>query len=431
MRLSGRGFGFGAILAVLVAPAIVADRLEPTDLHYLGAWQLPRGTSGISRWGYGGKALTFDPAGDEGRGSLIGAGHSQHGAVGECSVAEPSERARQLEPFRDVAGALRPRVDALHLDRLGGLALLEGKVYWSFYRYYAVQPPAEIDDPTVGRNTWPPTAAEGLWKAGRFHQKLTSNYMAMIPAEWADLHVEGRRLAVGKGDGAGNIATSHGPALYAVRTPGSIPGSIPGSAPDGAELDTVELLRYPADEDRFPHWSPCDHWEGLVWLDSAVLVAGRRGRGTDCYGTPDDCGDPCGGGKGYHCQPYEAELVFYAPAELAEVAAGDRAPETVLPYATFDITPWLVDTCHYLVGGMALDTLRNRLYLIQDNGENPLVHTWEIGTHQPPPETGDKVVITIRIGGIEKTFSEDDKAVALLKAMRYLSDALEAHVFKE
>lgn len=381
----------GLLIVLSLAPAALpaGDRLEPRDLEYRGAFLLPEGTHGASRWGSGGNALTFYPGGDRGGGSLFGAGHPRHDMVGECSIPSPVVSlkrdlrelpvSRQLQPFADIAGSLRTRLSADGLDTLGGLAYLHGRLYWCFNRYYAVQPLRRIDDATHGRSrlTLDDPQPEGPWHVGpfgndMFHQKRTANYMCAIPKGWSETYVGGFRLATGKAGGPGSAGVSHGPALYAVDTP--------ATAEEGTELGAIALLHYPPDGDHFPDWSPCDVWEGVEWIDfrgeTAVVFAGRRGRGEAYYGQPRET--DCQQSKGYHCDPYEPELLFYDPAELALVAAGERAPHHVLPYAAHRPVKELWSTCHYRLGAMAFDPGGGRLFVVQSNGERPIVHVWSV-----------------------------------------------------
>lgn len=195
--------------------------------------------------------------------------------------------------------------------------------------------------------------------------------------------------------------------------------------PAGGVLEAVPLLYYPpgADAELFARWSNCDRWEGAVWIESrgreAVVFAGRRGRGETCYGTPGDCSDPCGGGKGYHCFPYEPELVFYSVDDLAEVAAGTRKPFEVQPFATRSLLPEFLETCHYSVGGMAVDNTDGRLYLVQSNSEWPVVHVWDIGGGVPPGH-----VVEVTVDGKSEVFEGGTKASAMAKAAAFLNGEL-------
>jgi hypothetical protein len=151
--------------------------------------------------------------------------------------------------------------------------------------------------------------------------------------------------------------------------------------PPKAELDATILLMYPPSEDYFPNWSPCDQWEGATWLTagekSAVFIAGRKALGETYYGAPRP--QDCGGGKGYHCPPYETQFLIYDPDELSAVARGEKSHYNVLPYAILRPRDYLWPTCSADVGGAAFDRERGYLYIVQTAlGERPIVHVFGI-----------------------------------------------------
>jgi len=198
---------------------------------------------------------------------------------------------------------------------------------------------------------------------------------------WIDTYTPGKSLAAGKADGPGLAGNSYGPALFAVEPPAN------NTNPENnTVLPATILLHYPAAPENspqyFPQWSECDSWEGAVWIDSheksAVLFAGTRGRGATCYGEAAACNDPCNNSKGYHCYPYEPEFAFYNPEDLARVAEGKIAPQEVIPYAHVSLTSTFFTSCSYGVGGAAFDTNNGILYVLQQNGEDPIVHVWKV-----------------------------------------------------
>ena len=381
--------------------------LQPEDLQYQGAFLLPKEIYGASRWGYGGMALTFYPKGDEKSsndgypGSLFGSGHVYDNLVGECSIPQPIISpnkalqelpiATQLQDFMDITQGLKNTILAPEdMNVFGGLVYIaDGDwLYWSFFQYYSVQPPGDIDYASHGRSKrdLAHPEAQGVWHIGPFgtepfHQKKTANYMFEIPKNWAGNYTQGMSIATGKGDGPGLAANSYGPALFAVEPP-----SNDSNPKNDSVLPATVLLYYPAAPENspqyFPQWSECDSWEGAVWISShgksGVLFAGRRGRGPTCYGEAAACNDSCSIYKGYHCYPYEPEFVFYDPKDLALVAQGKIQSQEIIPYAHLNLTSAFFSSCNYGVGGAAFDQENGILYVIQQNAEDPIVHVWAI-----------------------------------------------------
>lgn len=384
-----------------------AERITSADLEYLGAFQAPPWTSKTwgpdkrpARFGYGMSSIAYNPA----LGTLFATGHPHGDLVAEITIPAPSTskpyaRALMVQEFGDVSGSLYSKIRESKLDSIGGLEVIGERLYWSFYTYYAVGNFASLDVPSFGRSRLDLSdpRAEGLWKVGPygnpvFGQKRTSRYMTEIPDQWARDHSPGRRLAVGKGDGAGNAGNSLGPPLFAVAIPTG-PVEV---------LDATVLVHYDA-EKRYPGWSPCDQWTGVVWIDqgdrAAVIFAGRRGLGEADYGTPAEVSErqgrqSCGSGKGYHCDPYGVELAFYDPDDLAKSAHGEIEPHDVMPYDRFNVD--LPDQhCAKSIGGLAYNEDRGEIYLVEENRENPIVHVWKVGKHNPPPKEEPKDMITL------------------------------------
>ncbi|UCH26618.1 MAG: hypothetical protein JSV66_02925, partial [Trueperaceae bacterium] len=68
------------------------ERLQPSDLTYLGAFRFPPGGDPPTTWGWGGTAMTFYPGGDPGGpddsfpGSLFATGNDQQQYLSEISI---------------------------------------------------------------------------------------------------------------------------------------------------------------------------------------------------------------------------------------------------------------------------------------------------------------------------------------------------------
>ena len=65
---------------------------------------------------------------------------------------------------------------------------------------------------------------------------------------------------------------------------------------------------------------------------------------------PGECTPLCNEGRGYHCGPYEQQVIFYGTEELGEAAQRLRAPWEVLSYTVrrpeaFYLGDAVVQTC--------------------------------------------------------------------------------------
>jgi hypothetical protein len=227
-----------------------------------------------------------------------------------------------------------------------------------------------------------------------------------------------------------------GPTLFAYRPWIDADGT---PAPDGSRLQPVILLQYASSlttsgiERALDGYQHADEWEGGAWLTtptgkSAVVFAGTKAVGEKCwYGfvNPADAEAPCVAGefigqytacfladgspcpatdlvecrghsdaRGWWSTQYEAQIIFYDPAELAQVAAGQLQPWEPQPYAVLPLTSILFDNPagiepetlgvgpqrHHLIGELAFDRENSLLYLLElfADGAKPVVHVWRV-----------------------------------------------------
>jgi hypothetical protein len=113
------------------------------------------------------------------------------------------------------------------------------------------------------------------------------------------------------------------------------------------------------------------------------LFFGIKGLGDNCYGIPgEDCPESlCASSKGWHSDPYEPQILFYDPNEFIEVAAGNKQPWEVVPYAIYRPLDEVFNPDCALLNAVAYDPERNLIYVTESNagpwGETA-VHVWEV-----------------------------------------------------
>lgn len=224
-----------------------------------------------------------------------------------------------------------------------------------------------------------------------FHGNKTGDFLFSLPQWYADLYLNGMTLVSGKTRGA--FYGSQGPTLFAFRPFNS-------ENPSG-NLEAIPMLWYrilyldcagPNVGDKrlcdYPDFTMCDKWEGGGFIESgqkrAIVLLGIKGLGSNHYGAPPS-EDACSIDQGYHCDPYELQVIFYDVDELGEVARGIRDPWTVVPYAIWRPQEFLVvdtdgHTCGE-VGGVAVDSRGHRIFMIEKGlGDNnsAVVHVWTV-----------------------------------------------------
>ncbi|RME08586.1 MAG: hypothetical protein D6803_00825 [Anaerolineae bacterium] len=392
--------------------AVSADLIQPEDLEYLGAFRLPEGSGG-SNWEYSGHGLTYYPQGDPNGaddgfpGSLFGFGHDQHLLVSEISIPAPVlsknlddlNTAETLQPFQDISGGL---FDPQSVDiPRGGLAYLppageqdSPRLHFAFGWHFQ-----EFGDASHGWSALDlanPQAA-GLWVFDGYTPYVTNDYLFEIPDPWAAA-LDGYRLASGRA--REGPWSGRGPALFAYA-----PWQDGNPPAGGASLAAVKpLLLYGvqepgnveivSDESQAVNgYGDSDHWWGGAWLTAgekaAVVFVGTKAMGESWYGFangvvwPYDCAeqDPptCPevpewpyDNRGYWAEGYQAQIIFYNPADLVAVARGEMESWKPQPYATlvlddylFDPNIHLEDYKRDLVGAAAFDRERGYLYVVE------------------------------------------------------------------
>jgi hypothetical protein len=440
----------------LVARSGSAQRVQPEDLGYLGAFRLPGGDDRPATFAYGGNAMTFNPNGDPSGpddgfpGSLFVTGHDRlaygelpdGSQVAEISLPVPvrsgslSElnQAEFLQAFQDVAEGFFteleeiPRIGMQYLDTLPTGA----KIHLAWGQH--LQP-----DPPVPSHAWfdPNLSApdmQGTWFIGDQSLDSVNGYLFEVPASWADEHAGGRTLGTGRFRDGG--WSGMGPALFAYR-PWLDDGGRP--APSGTHLEETVLLLYESSQDAsevercLDGYQHPDEWEGGAWITaqadkSAVLFAGTKGTGAKYWygyvnpaGPEHPCVDEelvgefavCRLADGTPCPPedltecaghndyrgwwsarFDAQFIFYDPADLARVAAGEIASWEPQPYATLDIDEYLFlnpagiegDMLgtgvqrRFRIGAVAYDRSNAFLYVLElfADEARPVVHVWRV-----------------------------------------------------
>ena len=426
------------------------DLLGPDDFTYLGAFRLPGGDDPPRTFAYGGNAMTFNPD----HGTLFVMGHDRvaYGAVpdgnqvAEISVPEPVN-SRTLDDlptaeFRQgFHNVLADRfTDLDEIPRVGMAYLDHPATGPKIHLGWGQHLPPDTSVPTHGWFT-PDLAnsdVHGVWFIGNQDFNSVNGYLFEIPAAWADAHAQGRVLATGRYRDGG--WSGMGPALFTYR-PWEDDGSPP---PSGTRLEETVLLHYATSEETdaieraLNGYQHPDEWEGGAWLTmrsgkSAVILAGTKATGAKYwYGWANPAGPdlPCVEVKlvdqftlcrladGTPCPPedlkgcnrhndyrgwwsthFDAQIIFYNPDDLAQVAAGTLEAWNPQPYATLDLDDYLYlnppaweldnlgrgDQRRMRIGDVAYDRERGRLYVLElfADEAKPVVHVWQVGAETP------------------------------------------------
>jgi len=397
--------------------------IQAQDLVYRGYFRLP-GSSGGSDWDYSGHGLTFYPDGDPGGdidgypGSLFGFGHDHQLFVSEISIPAPvitddlqaANVADTLQPFADLTDGIF-RAEEMVIPRAGiaYLAQPQPRLHFAFGQHIQ---DFEVSHGWAGLNLDQPDA-EGPWVFDGYSNYVTNDYLFEIPPDWAQAIAPGPLLASGRA--REGLWSGRGPGLFAYQ-----PGDLESPPPAGAVLsNVVPLLLYgeqivgqpdiiSSPSQAVTDYREADHWWGGAWLTAgdkaAVVFAGTKALGDEWYGFANgviwehDCAEQnpptCPevpdwpyDNRGFWADAYQAQLIFYDPAELVSVARGELDSWEPQPYEILVLDEYLLDPAlnhgdykRDLVGAAAFDRENGFLYLVERMADEyrSVIHVWEI-----------------------------------------------------
>lgn len=389
---------FTISLTTVYSHAMAAERLQPSDLSYLGAFLVPTTTffEAMGEQGYPQTSgMTFNPSGNGGTGSIFIIGRG--GRVAEINT--PIPKLSTLNTATVLQSSMSPfsYSASLQNDATSGIAYMTArgsqtspKLYFGSFEYYNTD---GTDYNSLGwANTTlsnPQTA--GLWHVGPTasgnvdawnHGVKSGEYLIAVPQAWADQHTNGRSLLIGRMREAAGAGGSSGPVLLATApwasgNPPAAGTALPATplmyfytnvvTPKGSSVNW-QSWRLTNDPD-WSYWSPKDRSTGGAWIDRggkrALVMGFTHGTfdndpvqpkyGNDgahggfaddpsgktppyCYGDGTMCSSSGGtGNKGYAAGPYRARLAFIDIADLEATAAGTKDPRTVTAYNVYNL----------------------------------------------------------------------------------------------
>ena len=391
---------FLGILVVLLSSGelAIAQGVDPTqqrlvqlsELEWLGAFRLPSVENGVSRFGYGGAAPAYykDP---QGRETLFMEGHAWYkGNVAQVEIQQISSsrdmnslpRATLLQTFHDITDGKLGGDDG---DGLGSMMPYNGRLLVGSYVYYDA---AVSQQRFLGSSTFDLSVSNdflGFYAPSGVNPGKLGKYMTMIPAEWRSL--------------LGGPSMSGACCLSIISRTNSGPGI---SVFDPADVGTRnpvpfrEVLGFPVDHPvKFgTDQGGCSLQSGVFNCTTSivavafpattrsVLFFGAQGTGPICY--KDDGPPSCRGTGGYSAPPYKTQVWAFDANELLAVKNGQKPPWQVSPYAVWQLGfEYLPNSVGY--AGGTFDPATGRVFLIENNGEDPIVHVLKINAPRLPP----------------------------------------------
>ncbi|OGJ93740.1 MAG: hypothetical protein A2487_14820 [Candidatus Raymondbacteria bacterium RifOxyC12_full_50_8] len=392
-----------AVPALIFAQQDSAKVLFPWNLTYQGAFRPKAGpvTSDNTSFRYGGDAFAYypngDPSGpnDEYPGSLYGGGFGEDDYVSEITipapVISPAKTMADLPESAPLQTFVNPFTSLPGYAKMGvtGLTYLPAQGQQTSPKLYANICDGYKSMSNAVTMAWMdldlsnPNIA-GFWRAGSSIEWNIGSYMFEIPASWADIYAPGRILASGRMRNWGGM----GPNLFACAPwkEGNPPAS-------GDTLDSVTtLMEYgTAEEQEDRSFSICSWYTAGAWLTfgsrSAIVMAATNNYSLDWS---------------YFSGPFGTgiypSLLFYDPADVADVVQGQKQPYEPKWYARKNLDKYYIglkvpptnsgnlniEEGRYENAGMAYDRQRGVLYVAQrghfGTSSYPIVHVFRIDT---------------------------------------------------
>ncbi len=381
------------------------ERPDESDFDYLGAFVVPAGEVNGSTFAFGGEASAFNPAGDPGSvdgfdGSLFMTGHPrQRPGVAEISIPAPEPHSGEtaglpvasiVHPFADITAGrgddlvASPSVGGEGEFRYGGLEVVDGpegrRLHWSIWQYNNV---ADNVVPGHGHSSLDLSAPDpqGPWFLGDAKNLQTAGYVLSVPESFAARNLGGRRLLAGYAVEPPGATGSLAPPFYSFQPPVT-------DAPNATISDVVELV-FNGPDQPLSDYGRADVSPGAAWITTssggeAVITVGRRGLGEVREG--ESATGDCSPYAGIHADPYEPQILFYDPADLAAVAAGRMSAHEVEPYRRWNPAEHLIPTCAWFLSSVSFDPGSGRLYVVQAEADVsqsefdpvPVVHVFQL-----------------------------------------------------
>ena len=389
--------------------------LQADDLIYEGSFTVPTSSGGNeTSLAYGGAGLAFNPANN----SLFITGHDWHQLTAEIAIPTPAvntnpanlPRADFIQTPVDATGGALADIATPPEDtfaKVGGYLVNGEQLIVSAYDFY------DAGGDQIRSHL---TATTALIPTGPMSSIATD-----VPARWlggAMTHIPAAWQAEFGGDpwltGLAGISiasnSSVGPAA-ATFSPASLTGADPAQLVLGYPLSSA--LDGPETQSEL--WNLTSTVKGMVFPEAtaSVLFVGSHGVGPYCYGTGQACGDPVDPHQGTHAYPYRTQVWAYDAADMAQVYVGQTAPESLRPYAVFELD---LPYDHHEINGVAYDAETGRIFVAQAlvDSTRPVIHVFTVADDVPSGDEfcdGKPVTIDMNTNGGDGTGTDKDDVI--------------------
>ena len=379
--------------APLAATAADKGLLQSTDFEYVGAFRLPRGKFGGSRFGYSGGAIAInanqpeDPEDD----TIFFSGHAWNTeqvaeiavpAIVKSETLKDLNTSQVVQPFADITDGKIGQIESGNAIRLAGLLVDKDRILWTALHYYDAAHAADRSHGISGKDLSDTNDAQGIFRVGTINPGFVAGYMANVPRQWQT--ALGSKVIAGQSNVPIITRTSAGPAAIGF-DPAQL--QIEKTAPATVLLANGYTDVLETKNDAYNFNSTVG---GIVFPAGfgCVVYFGSHGTGEVCYGTGEHCNDTQDKSKGWHDRGghYIYQAWAYNVDDLVAVKQGRLEHDAVRPYAIWSPT-FSFASGRARIGGVTYDEHSNRAFVVQmeadrgiDGSEEPqpLVHVYQL-----------------------------------------------------
>ncbi|MBX7135011.1 MAG: Ig-like domain-containing protein [Fimbriimonadaceae bacterium] len=375
-----------------------ASLLYQSNMQYVGAFRVPNGTLGASRFSYGGSAIAYNPTNN----SLFAVGRPADQAIAEISIPSSIVNSSRLsdlavssviQPFSSILPRIPNNPANLNqggYEAIGGLMVVDGQLIGTVFNTYDASGSVTLSHFKMSSLNLASSAVTGLYQVGTMGGGMVGGYMTPVPSEWQSSL--GAPYLTGQAAISILGRTSAGPSAF---------GFDPANFGTGVTPATPYLYYDEAHQTLGAgDSSPPTLYNSTVVHNfntgfGVFFVPGTRsivylsaiGTGEFYYGDAAAANDPNRTDKGPHSVGgnYVWQAWAYDVDDFIAVKNGEKSPWDVMPYSTWNFDFPIADGKKYL-GGVAFDPNTGRLYVSQINVDNsrdaydnaPLIQVFQI-----------------------------------------------------
>lgn len=392
------------LLAFLYPPTLNADvntlpLLESDHMEYIGAFALPGGNFGASRFGYSGSAVTPYHDAANGKQTLFLQGHAwDAGTIAQIEIPDRLSMsdtygdlpvASVLQNFNDIADGKWDSTGQPAYQGVYGMLPYNNRLIVAATSWYDASCSQKASHGVSGFDLSVPDDFQGFYAIqATANSRSLGGYMTLIPDEWREsfggpVLTGNSALSIISCISSGPAATVFDPDHLATQE------TINGTTVVYYPLPNYLVSGGMTEENSFTFGSGI---KGIAFPEGSrsVLFFGIQSLAEGyCYGpgTNDPelhkvptaggtwCYDLCSHAKGGHGFPYTHYVWAYDANDLLRVKSGQLQPWEVQPYATWRLYEMNSGDCPSMRSA-GYDPVTRRLYITQGYGEQPKVDVY-------------------------------------------------------